>query len=232
MSYKRNRLSGKLANYELYSGKDAEMEELEFYFKGILIGFIIAAPIGAIGALCVRRTITEGRRAGLLTGLGAAMADGVYGAIAGFGLTYISHLILQSEDWLRPIAGVFLLAIGIKIFISKPAIDTQPVKIRHSLGDFSSAFFLGLTNPLTILAFLALFSALGLDKATHTYLTATALVIGVICGSILCWLLLIEAVSFFREKINHNSMTWVNKITGMFLLGCGVIAIISTFIKA
>jgi threonine/homoserine/homoserine lactone efflux protein len=138
--------------------------------KGILAGMIIAVPAGPVGILCIRRTIVEGRLAGLSSGLGAASADAIFGAIAGFGLTFLSDLLLGHQDWLRILGAIFLFYFGGRALLAEPAIALAEESGAESLAaDFASAFALSITNPLTILAFLAIFAGIGCGGARATY---------------------------------------------------------------
>src|SRR5215212_10024460 len=119
--------------------------------KGLLIGFSIAAPVGPIGVLCIRRTLAQGRAAGLVSGLGAASADAVYGCIAGFGLTFISGLLISQQGWLRLIGGGFLLYLGIKTLLSRPAEQPASAGGTGLARAYASTQLLTLTNPATIL---------------------------------------------------------------------------------
>src|SRR5512139_1350437 len=142
---------------------------LLFFFKGLLIGFAIAAPVGPIGVLCIRRTLAYGRRSGLASGLGAATADALYGCVAAFGLTVISHFLIHHQWGLRFVGGSFLFYLGIRTFLSRPG-GTPPAARRLDLaGDYFSTFFLTLANPLTILAFAVIFAGLGLGAAGGTF---------------------------------------------------------------
>src|SRR5205809_451250 len=123
-----------------------------FLIKGFLLGLSIAAPVGPVGALCIRRTLAEGRFVGLVSGLGAATADGIYGAIAGFGLTVISSVLISQQGWLKLIGGLFLFYLGGKTFLSSPATQAAVANGKGLLGAYTSTFFLTLTNPITILS--------------------------------------------------------------------------------
>ncbi|MBS1966520.1 MAG: LysE family transporter, partial [Chloroflexi bacterium SZAS-1] len=158
--------------------------------KGLLIGFSIAAPVGPIGALCIRRTLANGRAAGLVSGLGAATADAMYGCIAGFGLTFISSLLMSQQLWLKLIGGAFLCYLGIRTLLARPAAQAANASGVGLFGAYASTFFLTLTNPTTILSFLAVFAGLGLASAAGNYGAAALLVLGVFIGSALWWLLL------------------------------------------
>jgi len=193
-----------------------------FLLKGLIIGFSIAAPVGPIGLLCIRRTLAEGRTAGLVSGLGAATADALYGCIAGFGLTFISTLLISQQAWFRVIGGLFLCYLGIKTFFSRPAEQTANGKGKGLIGAYASTFFLTLTNPMTILSFAAIFAGLGLASAGGNYVSASILVLGVFSGSALWWLLLSGGVSFFQAKFNLRELKWVNRISGILILLFGL----------
>ena len=129
-----------------------------FLLKGIAIGLSIAAPVGPIGVLCIRSTLAEGRIQGLVSGLGAAAADALYGCVAGFGLTLLSDLLTGQQTWLRAIGGTFLCYLGVKTFLAQPGERVASEASLGLLGAFSSTFLLTLANPVTILAFGAIFA--------------------------------------------------------------------------
>src|SRR3712207_2953311 len=131
------------------------------FLEGIIIGLAIAAPVGPIGVLCIRRTLADGRTSGFVSGLGAATADAVYGAIAAFGLTLITDFLLGGASWLRLVGGAFLLYLGIKTFLARPAERAAEVRGGGLPGAYASTLFLTLTNPTTILSFVAIFAGLG-----------------------------------------------------------------------
>lgn len=193
-----------------------------FLLKGLIIGFSIAAPVGPIGLLCIRRTLAEGRTAGLVSGLGAATADALYGCIAGFGLTFISTLLISQQVWFRVVGGFFLCVLGLRAFLSRPAEQTANGKGKGLVGAYASTFFLTLTNPMTILSFAAIFAGLGLASAGGNYVSASILVLGVFSGSALWWLLLSGGVSFFQAKFNLRELKWVNRISGILILLFGL----------
>lgn len=193
--------------------------------RGLLIGFSIAAPVGPIGVLCIRRTLADGRMAGLLSGLGAATADAMYGAIAGFGLTFISSVLVGHAFWFRLIGGIFLCYLGIKTLLDKPAQEAAAASGQGLLGFYCSTVFLTLTNPTTILSFVAVFAGLGLANAGGDYVSAAVLVLGVFVGSALWWLLLSGGVSLLRSRFNPRAMKWLNRISGSIILIFGIIAL-------
>jgi len=214
--------------YPISGGKKLD---IDFLFKGLLIGFSIAAPVGPIGVLCIRRTLADGRISGLLSGLGAASADAIYGCIAGFGLTVISNFLVSQQTWIRLIGGLFLCYLGIKTLLTKPAQEAAQIKKNSLMGAYGSTFLLTLTNPMTILSFAAIFAGLGLASSSGDYSSAAMLVLGVFCGSAAWWLLLSGIVGFLRDRFNFSIMLWVNRISGLIITGFGVFALTSLFFK-
>jgi threonine/homoserine/homoserine lactone efflux protein len=200
-----------------------------FWFKGMLIGFAIAAPVGPIGLLCVQRTLARGRWSGVLTGLGAASADAVYGCIAGFGLASLSGFLLAWQTELRLIGGLFLLYLGWRTWLTPPAVEVARVERSRAglLGDYLSTLALTLTNPVTILAFLGIFAGLGLAGGTGTVATAGALVLGVFAGSLLWWLLLAGGVGALRGRLSPGALVWINRASGSLIAGFGVWALLA-----
>jgi len=201
--------------------------DFPYLLRGLVIGFSIAAPVGPIGVLCIRRTLAEGRVAGLLSGLGAATADAVYGVIAAFGLTYVSGMLIGYQTWIRLVGGLFLCYLGLRTYLSRPAEGAAYAEGEGLLGAYVSTLFLTLTNPMTILAFTAVFAGLGIGSATGGYRAAALLVLGVFSGSAAWWLILSGGVSLFRSKFTPRALGWINKAAGMVILGFGVLAILS-----
>ena len=199
----------------------------DFLLKGIIIGFSIAAPVGPIGVLCIRRTLAGGRMRGLASGLGAASADGFYGCVAGFGLTFISGFLVDQQFWLRLVGGLFLGYLGVRTLLARPAESAAPAGNNGLLGAYLSTLFLTLTNPVTILAFAAIFAGLGIAGATGEYGSAAMLVLGVFTGSALWWLILSGGVSLLRAKLTPARLRWVNRLSGLVIIGFGMAALLS-----
>lgn len=195
-----------------------------FLYRGLILGFSIAAPVGPIGVLCIRRTLAEGRGMGLASGLGAATADAFYGAVAGFGLTTVSELLVRQEAWLRLLGGLFLCYLGLKTFLIPPAERPATVKSGGLATAFVSTLILTLTNPMTILSFVAVFAGLGLG--THSYSAAGLMVSGVFVGSAIWWLLLATGVGWFRNRLDPPRLRWVNRISGFVIMGFGLLALL------
>jgi threonine/homoserine/homoserine lactone efflux protein len=201
--------------------------DIRFLFRGLIIGFSIAAPVGPIGVLCIRRTLAEGRASGLVSGLGAATADAIYGCIAGFGLTFISSVLIRQQGWLRLIGGGFLCYLGLKTLLAKPAEQAASAGGNGLVGAYASTFFLTLTNPMTILSFAAVFAGLGVASAGGDYVSAGVLVLGVFIGSAVWWLILSGGVSLFRASFNPHRLRWVNRVSGVIITGFGLLALLS-----
>ena len=201
------------------------MGGLSFLLRGLVLGFSIAAPVGPIGVLCIRRTIAEGRMMGLATGLGAAVADGLYGAIAAFGLTWISAALVSQQRWIRVVGGLFLLYLGLRTCFSRPADEAAGASGRGLLGAFGSTFLLTVTNPMTILSFVAVFAGLGLGSGASGKMAAALLVIGVVAGSAAWWLTLSGTVAAHRGRFDLRALAWVNRVSGAVIAAFGVISL-------
>ena len=190
--------------------------------KGIVVGIIIAVPVGPVGVLCVRRTIFSGRLAGFLSGMGAATADAIYGIIAGFGLTVISDWLLDFQDWLRVIGAAYLLYLGISVFLTEPQ-PRPPTGLDPDLWRYYvSTFVLTITNPVTIVAFLAIFTAVGFVGREATLAGAATLVVGVWIGSLLWWLALSQGAGLFRNSFGQRQLRWINRGSGGILVMSGI----------
>ena len=196
------------------------------FLRGLLLGFSIAAPVGPIGVLCIRRTLGTGFISGIASGLGAALADSLYGAVAAFGLTALSGLLLTYHDGLRLGGGLFLLYLGGKTFVARPAAIACGSDAAGRLRDFSSALFLTLTNPMTILSFTAIFAGLGFGGQSSIHL-ACWLVGGVFSGSMLWWVVLSSLVGRFRHRLGSAALRLINRVSGIILLGFGLISLLS-----
>ena len=198
-----------------------------FYLQGLIVGFSIAAPVGPIGVLCIQRSLTKGRISGLVSGVGAATADAVYGSIAGFGITFVSVFLVNQQVWIRLVGGFFLVYLGLRIWRSAPKSPGASAGNRGLARDYASTFALTLSNPLTIISFAAMFAGLGLAGAGGNYVAAIALVTGVFSGSALWWVVLSTGVGFFRAKLRSGGMRWVNRVSGTIVIVFGLAAFLS-----
>jgi len=201
------------------------MEPIHF-LKGLIVGFAMAVPIGPIGIMCIRKTLTKGHARGLIIGLGAATADALYGSIALFALTFISDVIARQQFSLHLVGGGLLLFLGIRTFRFNRKDPIIPVDNRGLLGPYLSAFLLALTSPVTILAYVAVFAFFGLGHSL-TIMSACTLVLGVFTGSCAWFLTLGYIAAFFRKKLNPVGLRWVNRISGALIIVSGIVAFVS-----
>lgn len=195
--------------------------------KGLIIGFAIAAPVGPIGVLCIQRSLHDGFKIGLMTGLGAALADGTYGLIAGFGLTALSSLLITHKYWIQVVGGLFLLYLGIKLFFTAPREKSAGKSDKSSWHAFGTTYFLTLANPATILSFVAVFAGLGLGTINPSYFDAIILVVGITIGSGMWWLLLSSGVAFMlHHRLNATMMRGINRFSGIIIFLFGAFALL------
>ena len=201
--------------------------DIHLLWKGMIIGFSIAAPVGPIGLLCIQRAISGGWLLGLISGLGAASADAMYGMIAAFGVTAVSSLLIEQQLWFRLIGGGFLCYLGVKTLLSKPAEQSaEAARSAHPLRAYASVLFLTITNPMTIVAFAASFAGI-CGGASGSYGATALMVAGVFSGSMLWWALLCSAVGMLQGKLRPQHLRWINGISGVVLIGFGTVAMLS-----
>ncbi|MBN8547091.1 MAG: LysE family transporter [Ignavibacteria bacterium] len=199
-------------------------DAIMLFLKGLVIGFAMALPIGPVGVICVRKTLTDGRLAGMTVGLGAATADMLYGSIAAFGLTMISDTVFRERFWIQSVGGLLLLFIGVRTFMTEPKPPKASVEQENKWHSYIYILILTLTNPLTIFSFIGVFAALGLAEGLGVW-SATILVTGVFAGSTLWFFVLSTGATFFRKKLDVAGLRWVNRVAGLLIIITGVIAV-------
>jgi threonine/homoserine/homoserine lactone efflux protein len=192
---------------------------LEF-LKGLAFGFLLAATVGPMWVLCFRRTVEQGALAGFVSGMGIAVADGLYGAVAAFGLTAISGVLLKYSFWIGLVGGLFLLYLGVRNLFSRPEIRESNASPTGLLQGFLSTLGLTLTNPPTILAFAAIFAGLGL--VSSDYGTAALVVLGVFLGSASWWVVLAAGAGWLRRRIGPQLFRAINIVSGVTILGFAI----------
>jgi threonine/homoserine/homoserine lactone efflux protein len=190
---------------------------LDAALKGLILGFSIAAPVGPIGLLCIRKTLSDGPAAGIACGAGAATADAVYGLVTALGLTAVSGLLIQHQTLLKLVGGAALLWIAVRTLMARPAAKAAEIGARSLLGDYAATFALTLANPATILSFLAVFAGLGIGTGAGAW-AAVTLVAGVFAGSLAWWFILAGGVSLARRWATPERMVWINRIAGAGLV--------------
>jgi threonine/homoserine/homoserine lactone efflux protein len=183
---------------------------------------MIAMPVGPVNILCIRRTIGAGWRSGVISGVGAAVADMLYGGIAGFSITLVIQFLVREQFWIRLFGGILLVGIGIWYFFKRPvALDARLQDRGSAYSDIRSAFLLTLTNPTTVLSFVALLAALGMGAQRLWWLTVF-LVGGIFCGSMMWWIVLSVIVNHFRDRFNDRLLLLMNRFAGVAIGGFGV----------
>ena len=204
---------------------------LEWILKGLLLGITIAAPVGPICMLCIKKTLNSGFLAGLFTGLGAATADAVYGFIAGLGLTSITHLILGYASFLQLLGGLFIGYLGLRTLFLRPVTEVRVIKQSY-LSSYLTTFVLTLTNPMTILFFLSIFTATQVTLSDVGVIGIPLLVIGVFIGSLLWWTFLAGMITLIGSKIlNPSLLDLVNRLSAVILVCVGIWTICLFFLR-
>jgi threonine/homoserine/homoserine lactone efflux protein len=193
--------------------------------RGLVVGFTIAAAVGPISLLTIRRTIAHGQLYGLVSGLGVATADASYAGIAAFGLTAISSLLIAGRVGLGLVGGAIIIWIGVRTARSRPGEAATAAERPGLLSAYGSIYGLTMTNPMTILSFAAVFAGFGFAAGATTLLDATVLTLGVLVGSSLWWVLLTAVVAWLRGRVSYSGLVWVNRISGTALVGFGILAI-------
>jgi len=187
------------------------------FLKGLLFGFLLAATVGPMWVLCFRRTLAQGPLAGFASGMGIAVADGLYGTVAAFGLTAISGFLLRYSYWIGLVGGIFLVYLGIKTLLANPELAESNENPAGLLQGFLSTLWLTLANPPTILAFVAIFAGLGL-ASNADYAAASLVVLGVFLGSASWWILLAAGAGWLRNRIGPKLFHVVNVVSGVVIL--------------
>jgi len=188
------------------------------FLKGLAFGFVLAATVGPMWVLCFRRTVAYGALTGFVSGMGIAVADGLYGAVAAFGLTAISGFLLRYSFWIGLAGGLFLLYLGSKTLLQMPPANAEAAQPASLAQAFLSTLGLTLANPPTILAFVAIFAGLGLSASTD-YALAAMIVAGVFLGSAGWWMVLAAMGGALRDRLGQRLLRAINLVSGISILG-------------
>ena len=201
--------------------------------EGAVIGFLIAVPVGPAAALCIRRSITVGAMAGFMTGIGAALGDAVFGAVAAFGLSFVQNVVATHERWLLGIGGGGLVVMGWTTMrhrprnVGDPVADDREHQLATHVHYTTSSFFITVFNPLTVMAFGAAFAGRDLAGVGGSLPDATLLVAAVFCGALAWWTIICTASVALRARFTGAGMLWLNRASGAVILGFGLAALIS-----
>lgn len=195
--------------------------------KGIIVGLLASIPLGPIGIICIQRTINKGKLSGFLSGMGAASADTVFAAIAGFSLSFIISFIQEQQVFFQAVGGLIVFGLGIKIFYTNPVKQLRRHKRKQNnlLEDYLSVLLVTITNPLAVFLFIALFASLGVVVEGENILLSLVATSGVFIGAILWWYILTTLVNIFRDKFRLKQLWWINKLSGAVIFTLGAVAI-------
>lgn len=198
--------------------------------KGCFIGLAIAAPVGPVGVICIRRSLAQGAKYGFISGLGAATADAIYGCIAAFGFTWLTSLLIGYQAWFQSLGGLLLVLLGIQTWYSKPANLNTEVSRKGLLAAYASVFAITITNPMTILAFAGIIAGAEIVVAHSELGPALLLVAGVFTGSLIWWLFISFTASRLGTIMRPTSLLWINRASALLICGFGLSALISALI--
>ncbi len=205
-------------------------ENVVLMAAGLMIGVVVAAPVGPVNLICIRRTLAFGRLNGFLSGTGAALGDGLFALVVAFGLTAVSGFLHGWEAWILSIGGLLLIGMGVHTYFANPRpFANRPgtrlpsrERGRGLFSAFASTFLLTITNPATMAGFVALFSGLGLGGEEMTYGRAALLVGAVIAGSALWWLVVTTFTGRFKGKLSLPTLQLINRVSGMAIGSFGI----------
>jgi threonine/homoserine/homoserine lactone efflux protein len=201
--------------------------DTSLFFKGIAVGLVVAPPIGPVAVVCVQRTLSQGRIQGMISGLGAAAADGFFAFVAAFGLAVVSNFVVKEQMWLRLGGGILLCCLGARV-ISYKLVPRTASRARNShVTNFASTFLLTLANPGTFLMITAIFAGFGLVKPDMEHTSASLLVIGVFAGSELSWVILCGVAERVLRLLGYGKLTWLSRAAGVILVVSGLVICLS-----
>jgi threonine/homoserine/homoserine lactone efflux protein len=200
--------------------------DLSIPIRGLIFGLTIAAAVGPITLLVIRRTIEHGGLYGFASGLGVALADATYGGIAAFGLTALTSMLVAGHTLLGLVGGSIIVILGLRTALAPPPRAAADVERPGLVGAFASIYALTMTNPLTIILYAGVFASMGLTSGA-SFVDAAAVTLGVWLGSTLWWVILCSFVAWVRGRVSTRAMLWVNRLSGAALVVFGVLAVVS-----
>lgn len=205
---------------------------LSLFLKGVGMGLLVSVPLGPVGIMCIQRTINRGLKSGVFSGLGAASADLFYALIAGFGLSYIINFIEAKQTIIQFIGSIIIVFVAFKIFYTNPAVQLRKQRNKKGkpLEEIISIFVVTLSNPAVFFAFLAMFAAFNVINSSAGHMGTITAITGIFAGSMLWWYVLSAIINHFRTKIRLKNLWWLNKIMGIIVFLCGIVALVDIFI--
>jgi len=195
--------------------------------QGVLIGFVVAVPVGPLGLLCINRALAAGALCGLFSGLGVATADALAASIAALGISFVSGFLTEHQIVLRLAGGVFLCYLGAQIYRTKPKPAAAPSDVNGLVNAYATTFILTFSNPVTILSFIAIYAGWHVPSLQGRYFAAALLALGVLIGSALWWVGLFIGMTAFREKFSLDALGWVHRVSGVLIVGFGIAVLLS-----
>ncbi len=200
---------------------------IHLLIEGILIGIMVAVPVGPLGLLCINRALATGALCGLFSGLGVATADALAAGIAALGISLISGFLTDHQVLLRLGGGIFLCYLGLKIYWTEPMLQTPSGKVNGLAGAYATTFLLTFSNPVTILSFIAIYAGWQVENLHGHYLAVAVLTLGVFCGSALWWVLLFVGLTAFPDRFSLQTLGWIHRVSGALITGFGVALLLS-----
>lgn len=202
-----------------------------YIINGIVIGLSASIPLGPIGLICIQKTLNGKRINGIISGFGSALADTFFAVIAAFGISAVHNFIQTQQLYLRIGGGLILLGLGLKFFLTNPAIQIRKQRNKNNnlWADFVSVFLLTLSNPLTVFVFGAVFAGFGIIPKESKWYEMLEVVAGIFMGASTWWIILVNTINIFRKKFRLRRLWWMNKIMGIIIIVFGIFAIISSF---
>jgi len=192
------------------------------FIKGLIIGFVIAVPIGPTGLLCMSRSLYGGSRYGLLSWLGVATGDALAGGVAALGLTMVSNFFFERHAWLHFLVGLVFCYFGIRILITSPAKPVPIVGQSKLLGGYTSTLFLTVTSPATFASVFGMYAGLGVKIPKDEYLSAALLAAAIFIGTAAWWLAIGVTLSFCRNGLSRSAISTINIVSGALIMAVGV----------
>ncbi len=236
-------VTGRTLRYEAEAtakGRPRRMYLAEFFIKGLIVGFVVAAPVGPVAVMCIHRTITHGRLAGYVCGLGATVGDTIFGAVAALGLGFIAAELIANHDWLRLVGGGVLVALGLRMALARRLASrverqeeleerveqAQPSRkalgLDDHLGNCAAAFTIIITNPITLISFAAIFASVDISNIREHVRWGVSLVAGVMLGAALWWTLLVSGTSLISHRVTETGILWLSRVSGAVILAFGL----------
>lgn len=197
------------------------------FLQGVIMGFVVAVPVGPLGLLCINRALSAGPLAGLYSGLGVATADALAAAIAALGLTLVSEFLVDHQTLLQIVGGIALCYLGVKIYRTTPKTEAPANNVNGLAAAYATTFILTLSNPVTILSFFAIYAGWGVKSLSGHYLGAATLMAGVFVGSAMWWLILGIGMVLFRDRFSHHVLGRIHKVSGVVIAGFGLVVFLS-----